>query len=84
LRTCFTVNNLCMGSRVAIGLLMALLLGGGLILAALAPGVGLILFLGIVVLVVLIGAAAFASGSRRREPRKTELLGPGGPDDPDA
>jgi hypothetical protein len=74
-----------MGSRVAIGLVMALLLGGGLILAALVPGLGLVLFLAVVVFVLLIGAAALASGSsRRRERHQADLLGPGGPDDPEA
>ena len=71
--------------RILIWILLAVLLGGGLILAALTPGVGLIVLLGIVVFVVLMGLALLSAGRGRSVPaREAELLGPGGPDDPNA
>ena len=74
-----------MGSRIMIWILLALLLGGGLVLAALTPGVGLIVLLGIVVVVVLVGLAMLSAGRGGRVPaHEAELLGPGGPDDPNA
>jgi hypothetical protein len=72
-----------MGTRLIMGLIVAVLIGGGLILAALVPGIGLILLLGIVVLVVLGGISIVAAGRGRGVPtHEADLLGPGGPDDP--
>jgi hypothetical protein len=71
--------------RIMIWILLAVLLGGGLILAALTPGVGLIVLLGVVVFVVLVGLGLFSLGRGRSVPvHEAELLGPGGPDDPNA
>jgi hypothetical protein len=68
------------GARFLAVVAIAVLLGGGLLLAALVPGLGLIALLGAVVIAVLIGFGAF-SATQRHEPQTPELLGPGGPDD---
>ncbi len=62
--------------------MMAGLLGGGLVLAAIVPGLGLAVFLGIVVFGLLSGAALFGgklSGGPRSRPG--DMVGPSDPDD---
>ena len=68
-----------------LGLIVAVLIGGGIVLAALVPGVGLMILLGIIVLVVLGAVSLVAAGRSRGVPtHEADLLGPGGPDDPRA
>jgi len=59
--------------------LLAVLIGGALIVTALVPGLGLIAILGVLVVAGLVGSATLADRRHRTQP--PELLGPGGADD---
>lgn len=75
---------------VAIVLIALITIGFAIVLAALLPGAGLIggivvvlLGIGLIVWLVAAGASRQTPSDIARETPEHELLGPGGPDDPD-